>query len=167
MKTSAIVVLLASTALAASPELDKARAWDPLLGGAAAAAQQKLGCAQAWESHPGKTPDGKRFYTTFICATTGAQVYVSDGKVFAIGVQLESKLDAKVAAAKHKAAKQALVTANCTVTDRGQAAVGECPNGKGIALIDNWDSERRSNSLSMLYGQAEVLVPMLGGPFKK
>lgn len=160
----ALLSLLSVQASGASAELELTKQYERLLGGDAAAAKSKLGCPGAWQEMAGGSPDGKRMFTTHRCVQTEGQVYVTDGKVFAIGLRLHSGLDSRRASALNKEIKQGLTKAGCKLTDRGQAAVARCADGKAIAVLDNWDSRANTNNISMLYGLGEILLPIMGIP---
>ena len=53
--------------------------------------QKALSCTERWVDSAGKTPTGAS-YTTSRCAPSDAQIYVSNGKVFALGLKLEAGL---------------------------------------------------------------------------
>lgn len=155
------MALCSTTALAGpSPELDLGHTFDATLGVDAKPAQKALGCTGAWEESPGKTPTGES-YLVSKCGSSDAQVYLSSGKVFAVGTKLESGLDNRKASAVFKEMKKGLLAAKCKVEDRGQLLVGRC-DGKAAILLLNWDSKSDSMNISLLYGVADQLLPMIG-----
>lgn len=163
MRTLVAALSFVSTlALAASssPTLDYAHTFDAALGGEAGALQKTLTCSERWADSNGKTPTGAS-YLTSRCAPTDAQIYVSSGKVFALGLKLESGLDNRKGNVQFKELKKELTAAKCKVEDRGQLLVGRC-DGKAAIFLLNWDSKTDSTSISMLYGVADQLLPMLG-----
>lgn len=157
-------LLTARSAMAASPELELTKQYESLLGGDPANAQKTLTCPQTWQERPGASMDGKRKYTALRCVPTESQVYVESGKVFAIGVRLYSGLEGTTGSARNKAIKQGLIKAGCKLTDRGQASVARCPGGRALAVLDNWDSKSNTDTISMLYGLAAQLLPIMGMP---
>ena len=167
-KLAGVLALLGTLAVqlagAAPFEFALSKPYDALLGGTADAAKQKLTCTGAWMQSNGHSPDGKRNYLTYRCPVNEGQVYVTEGKVFAIGVRLQSGMDARAASTTYKEIKQDLTKASCKLTDRGQVVVARCPDSKAIAVLHNWDSKTNTDSLSMLYGQSELLLPMMGIP---
>ncbi|MGC3959888.1 MAG: hypothetical protein QM813_18760 [Verrucomicrobiota bacterium] len=155
-------ILTARAAQAASPELDYVKQYESLLGGDPAAAQKKLACPEKWQELPGTSPDHKRSYTTLRCVPSENQVYVEAGKVFAIGLRIDSGLPSETASVQHKEVERSLTLAGCKLTDRGQAAVARCAGGKAVAVLNNWDSKSNSNTISMLYGLSAQLLPIMG-----
>ncbi|MDX2012637.1 MAG: hypothetical protein SFW67_20735 [Myxococcaceae bacterium] len=143
-----------------SAELDFGRTFDVVLGGDVAPAQKALTCTGVWSETPGRTPTGSA-YTVSKCASSDAQVYLAGGKVFALGTKLEADLDSRKADTSFKRMKQGLTAAKCKVESRGQLLLGRC-EGKAVILLLNWDSKTDTTSISMLYGVAEQLLPMVG-----
>lgn len=162
MRTTVLLgALLTTTALAGpSGELDYGHTFDSALGVDAKPAQKALGCTGSWAESPGKTPTGAS-YTVSKCASSDAQVYLSAGKVFAVGTKLESGLENRKASAVFKDMKKGLAAAKCKVEDRGQLLVGRC-DGKAAILLLNWDSKSDTTNISLLYGEADQLLPMIG-----
>ena len=158
---SAAVILVTSLALAAGASaLDHAHSFDGSLGGDVGALQKALTCPERWVDSAGKTPTGVS-YTTSRCAPSDAQIYVANGKVFALGLKLEAGLDHRTGDTRFKALKKELSAAKCKVEDKGQLLVGRC-DGKAAIFLLNWDSKTDSTSISMLYGVADQLLPMIG-----
>lgn len=158
---AAAVTLLSTLALAAgSAALVRAHTFDASLGGEVPALQKTLSCTGKWTDGAGKTPTGAS-YSTSICAPSDAQIYSRDGKVFALGIKLETGLDHRTSDANFKALKKELTAAKCKVEDKGQLLVGRC-DGKAAIFLLNWDSKTDTNSISMLYGVADQLLPMIG-----
>lgn len=158
---SAAVILVTSLALAAGASaLDHAHSFDASLGGDVGALQKALTCPERWVDSAGKTPTGVS-YTTSRCAPSDAQIYVANGKVFALGLKLEAGLDSRTSKTSFKALKKELAAAKCNVDDRGQLLIGRC-DGKAAIFLLNWDSKTNTDSISMLYGVADQLLPMVG-----
>lgn len=158
---SASVILITTLALAGgSSALDHAHTFDASLGGDVGALQKALTCTERWVDSAGKTPTGAS-YTTSRCTPSDAQIYVSNGKVFALGLKLEAGLDHRTSNTNFKALKKELTAAKCKVDDRGQLLIGRC-EGKAAIFLLNWDSKTDTNSISMLYGVADQLLPMVG-----
>lgn len=162
MRLLTLLMALCTTAALAgpSPELDLGHTFDATLGVDAKPAQKALGCTGAWEESPGKTPTGAA-YTVSKCTANDAQVYLTAGKVFAVGTKVESGLDNRKASAVFKEMKKGLSAAKCKVEDRGQLLVGRC-DAKAVILLLNWDSKSDSTNISLLYGVADQLLPMIG-----
>lgn len=157
----AAVILVTTLSLAGgSSALGHAHTFDASLGGEVGALQKTLTCSERWVDSAGKTPTGAS-YTTSRCAPSDAQIYLSNGKVFALGLKLEAGLDHRTSDASFKALKKELTAAKCKVEDKGQLLVGRC-DGKAAIFLLNWDSKTDSNSISMLYGVADQLLPMIG-----
>lgn len=154
------VILLSTLALGADSALVRAHTFDTALGGEIGALQKTLSCTAKWTDSEAKTPTGAS-YSTSLCAPSDAQIYSKGGKVFALGLKLESGLDHRTADASLKALKKELTAAKCKVEDKGQLLVGRCETKAAIFLL-NWDSKTDTNSISMLYGVAEQLLPMIG-----
>jgi hypothetical protein len=158
---SAAVILVTSLALAAGASaLDHARSFDASLGGDVGTLQKTLTCPERWVDSAGKTPTGVS-YTTSRCAPSDAQIYVANGKVFALGLKLEAGLDSRTSKISFKALKNELTAAKGKVDDRGQLLIGRC-DGKAAIVLLNWDSKTNTDSISMLYGVADQLLPMVG-----
>lgn len=156
-----LTVLFTTTALAGpSAELDFGHTFDPTLGVDVKPAQKALGCTGSWAESAGKTPTGES-YLVSKCGSSDAQVYLSSGKVFAVGTKLESGLDNRKASTVFKEMKKGLSAAKCKVEDRGQLLVGRC-DAKAVILLLNWDSKSDSTNISLLYGVADQLLPMIG-----
>lgn len=156
-----LAALLSMTAVAGpSAELEYGHTFDSALGVDAKPAQKALGCTGSWAESPGKTPTGES-YTVSRCATSDAQVYLAAGKVFAVGTKLESGLENRKASTLFKDMKKGLSAAKCKVEDRGQLLVGRC-DGKAAILLLNWDSKSDTTNISLLYGVADQLLPMIG-----
>jgi len=132
------------------------------LGETMTKAKKEIKCDGDWAETPGKTPKGEA-YLVASCHSPEQQIMAKGDAVFALGFRLFDNLSAKEARDLAKNAQTDLVKAGCKPGQkRGQVVMLTCPNKIAAVILENWDSKKDSNNISLLFGQADVLPGMLG-----